>query len=71
MVRTWQHIFQHPADEHLKLKPTGDSIAAPALLISLCVLLGIFAVPLINAATLAVDRLTDPTIYIRGVLGGF
>jgi multicomponent Na+:H+ antiporter subunit D len=71
MVRTWQHIFQCPADEHLKLKPIGDSIAAPALLISLCVLLGIFALPLINAATLAVDRLIDPTIYIRGVLGGF
>jgi multicomponent Na+:H+ antiporter subunit D len=70
MVRTWQHIFQRSPDEHLKLKPTGDSILAPALLIGLCVLLGLFATPLIQAASLAVTRLGDPETYIRAVLGG-
>jgi multicomponent Na+:H+ antiporter subunit D len=70
MVRTWQHIFQRPAAEHLKLKPVGDSILAPTLLISLCILFGLYAVPLIEAATIAVTRLGDPNIYIRGVLGG-
>jgi multicomponent Na+:H+ antiporter subunit D len=70
MMRTWQHIFQHPAAEHLKLKPTGDSILAPTLLIGLCILFGLYAVPLVEAATIAVSRLSDPNIYIRGVLGG-
>jgi multicomponent Na+:H+ antiporter subunit D len=70
MMRTWQHIFQRSPDEHLKLKPVGDSILAPALLVGLCVLLGLYAVPLVQAATIAVNRLGDPNIYIRGVLGG-
>jgi multicomponent Na+:H+ antiporter subunit D len=71
MVRTWQHIFQHPADEYLKLKPVGDSLAAPALLVGMCVLMGLFALPLIEAATIAVNRLGDPTLYTRSILGGF
>lgn len=70
MMRTWQHIFQAPADENLKLKPYGDSILAPTLLVSLCILLGLYALPLVEAATIAVSRLGDPNIYIRSVLGG-
>ncbi|MEP6984995.1 MAG: proton-conducting transporter membrane subunit, partial [Chloroflexota bacterium] len=70
MSRTWQHIFQKSPDAALKLKPVGDSIVAPALLIGLCILLGLYAVPLIDAATLAVTRLGDPNIYIHAVLGG-
>jgi multicomponent Na+:H+ antiporter subunit D len=71
MMRTWQHIFQRSPDNTLILKPVGDSIIAPTLLIGLCVLLGLFARPLIEAATIAVSRLGDPNIYIQGVLGGF
>jgi hypothetical protein len=70
MVRTWQHIFQRSPGEQLHLKPVGDSVIAPALLVSLCVLLGLYAVPLVEAATIAVNRLGDPNIYIRAVLGG-
>lgn len=71
MVRTWQHIFQRTPEASLTLKSVGDSIIAPALLIGLCVLLGLYALPLVEAATLAVTRLGDPNIYIQGVLGGF
>lgn len=70
MSRTWQHIFQKTPDPALKLKPIGDSVVAPSLLIVLCIILGLYAVPLMDAATLAVNRLGDPNIYIRGVLGG-
>jgi len=70
MSRTWQHIFQKTPDATLKLKSVGDSIIAPALLITLCVLLGLYAVPLVEAATIAVTRLGDPNIYIQAVLGG-
>jgi multicomponent Na+:H+ antiporter subunit D len=70
MVRTWQHIFQRVPEGTLTLKPVGDHILAPALLIGLCVALGLYALPLVEAATLAVTRLNDPNIYIASVLGG-
>ncbi|MCC6892686.1 MAG: hypothetical protein IT321_07695 [Anaerolineae bacterium] len=70
MTRTWQHIFQKTPDADLHLKPVGDSLVAPGLLIGLCILLGLYAVPLIEAANIAVSRLGNPEIYIRGVLGG-
>jgi multicomponent Na+:H+ antiporter subunit D len=70
MARTWQHIFQRAPDAALALKPYGDSLIAPALLIGLCIVLGVYALPLMEAATLAVERMGDPNIYIRGVLGG-
>jgi multicomponent Na+:H+ antiporter subunit D len=70
MVRTWQHIFQHVPDQPVALKSYGDSLLAPALLIGLCILLGLYAVPLVEAATIAVQRLSDPNIYIVSVLGG-
>ncbi len=71
MMRTWQHIFQRLPEETLVLKAVGDSLLAPAMLIALCILLGLYARPLIEAATIAVERLGDPNIYIQGVLGGF
>jgi multicomponent Na+:H+ antiporter subunit D len=70
MIRTWQLIFQQPPDEHLHLKPTGDSFLAPALLIGLCIALGFFAAPLIEAATRVVAQLGNAQIYIQAVLGG-
>jgi multicomponent Na+:H+ antiporter subunit D len=70
MMRTWQHIFQRPPEPTFKLKPGGDSLAAPIFLIVLCVGLGVFASPLVQVATLAVAQLGDPQIYIRAVLGG-
>ncbi|HVU11051.1 MAG TPA: proton-conducting transporter membrane subunit [Phototrophicaceae bacterium] len=68
-MRTWQHVFQRSPEGELHLKPVGDSLTAPLLLIGLCVILGLFALPVVSAATIAVDRLTDPQLYIRSVLG--
>lgn len=70
MVRTWQHIFQRPYDKEnsAKLKDYGDSQLAPSLLIGLCVLLGLFATPLVELAILTVEQLGDPSIYINTVL---
>lgn len=70
MLRTWQHIFQKTPDEGLTLKPYGDSILAPALLICVCIVLGLYALPLVEAATIAADQLANPHLYIEGVLGG-
>lgn len=70
IARTWQHVFQQQPKEEIHLKSYGDSLVAPFLLVSLCVLLGLYAVPVVSAAMVAVDRLSDPQIYIRAVLGG-
>lgn len=70
MTRTWQLIFQQEPDEPVKLKPYGDSLLAPTLLIGLCVALGLFASPLIDLAWRAVEQIHDPSVYIRAVLGG-
>jgi len=70
VVRTWQHIFQQNPVDQLYLKAQGDSLVAPLMLLGLCVLFGLFAVPLVEAATIAVTRLNDPQSYIRAVLGG-
>ncbi len=70
MTRTWQLIFQRKPDADPNLKPYGDSPLAPALLIGICVLLGLFAFPLIDVAQLTVTQLGDPNVYIQAVLEG-
>ncbi len=73
MTRTWQLIFQQAPSAELVLKPYGDNPLAPALLIGLCVLLGLYAAPLVELAQLAVTELGDPNHYINAVraAGGF
>ncbi|MEP7289375.1 MAG: proton-conducting transporter membrane subunit [Chloroflexota bacterium] len=70
MMRTWQLIFQQSPDPDLHLKPSGDSLLAPIVLISLCVALGLFAQPLVEAATATVAQISNAQIYIHAVLGG-
>jgi multicomponent Na+:H+ antiporter subunit D len=70
MTRTWQLIFQERPEDALRIKSYGDSPIAPALLIGLCLALGIFAQPLIEVAGRATAQITDPSLYIRAVLGG-
>jgi multicomponent Na+:H+ antiporter subunit D len=69
MLRTWQLIFQQSPPPELKLKPKGDNLLAPLMLISLCVALGIYATPLVEVATRAVTQLSDSQVYITAVLG--
>ena len=57
MMRTWQHIFQREPAETTKTKATGDSVLAPALLLGICVGLGIYAAPLVELAGLVVVEL--------------
>jgi multicomponent Na+:H+ antiporter subunit D len=73
MTRTWQLIFQqNPTDNTVALKGPGegDSPLAPALLIGLCVVLGLYAAPLVDLAEMTVAQLGDPWLYINAVLGG-
>jgi multicomponent Na+:H+ antiporter subunit D len=70
MFRAWQLIFQQQPDSRMVgLKEYGDHPLAPALLITACVLLGIYAVPLVTLANRIVANLGDPQRYISIVLG--
>jgi multicomponent Na+:H+ antiporter subunit D len=69
MMRTWQIIFQRTPPEKTEIKHQGDSLLAPSLLIGLCILLGIYAAPLVDAATMAVNQISNPRLYIAAVLG--
>ncbi|NDJ53777.1 MAG: hypothetical protein GYB68_11915 [Chloroflexi bacterium] len=70
MMRTWQHIFQKDKPDHIKLKEQGDNLLAPALLVAACVVLGLYATPLLDVASATVEQIGNPEIYIIAVLGG-
>jgi formate hydrogenlyase subunit 3/multisubunit Na+/H+ antiporter MnhD subunit len=68
-MRAFQRIWwQEPAGP-LSLKP-GDRLLAPALLLALVLLLGIWAAPLVQLAQETVAWLQLPATYIAAVLGG-
>lgn len=72
MTRAYVLIFQHERDENsaeMKSPLTGDSPLAPALLISVCVAIGLYARPLVDVAEMAVAQMADPSQYIYAVLG--
>ncbi|PJF22207.1 MAG: hypothetical protein CUN56_07160 [Phototrophicales bacterium] len=70
MTRVYVLIFQQkPTEDTAPQKEYGDSYLAPALLIAICVLLGLFSAPLVELARLTVEQLGDPTQYIHSVLG--
>lgn len=68
VFRVWQTVFQqdNPALK-LDIKPYGDGVLAPVLLIIVCVLLGIYARPLVALAQMTVDQLLNPAAYISAV----
>lgn len=71
MLRTWQLIFQQPAEHELRLDERGgDPPYAPFMLIALCLILGLYATPLVDLAESAVTQIGNPDIYIHAVLGG-
>jgi len=69
MIRAWQTIFQQqPLETTTSTKTEGDSLIAPFLLITVCLLLGtILAEPLILIVRETVRQLGDPSIYISAV----
>ncbi|MEZ4590174.1 MAG: proton-conducting transporter membrane subunit [Chloroflexota bacterium] len=70
-MRAFQRIWWEPqVDEAIKLKPAGDKLIAPALLIGLVLLLGIWAEPLIQLTDATTLWLGQPELYITAVLGG-
>lgn len=70
VVRAFQLIWWVAPAEGVKVKPGGDRLLAPALLVGLCLLLGLWAEPLLRLANAVAAWLGDPGLYIGAVLGG-
>jgi multicomponent Na+:H+ antiporter subunit D len=70
IVRAFMRIWWQPAPEGVKAKPTGDRLLAPALLIGLCLLLGLWAEPLLRLANDIAASLATQAYYIGAVFGG-
>jgi multicomponent Na+:H+ antiporter subunit D len=69
-VRAFQKIWWQPLPENVMPKPYGDRLIAPAILISLCVILGLWGEPLLMLAQANAEWMQQPSLYIQAVLGG-
>jgi multicomponent Na+:H+ antiporter subunit D len=68
IVRSFIKIWFEP---NPRVKPkAGDRLIAPALLITLSLVLGIWAEPLVSLAQSVVAWIGEPALYIAAVLGG-
>jgi multicomponent Na+:H+ antiporter subunit D len=65
--RAFQRIWWEPLPEAIKYKPYGDRLIAPAILIGLCLLLGIWGEPLINLSQTITEGMLEPARYINAV----
>jgi len=68
VVRAFQTIWWVAPAEGVKAKPGGDQLLAPALLVGLCLLLGVWAEPLLRLANDVSAWLASPWPYIIAVL---
>ncbi len=68
LMKIWWEPFK-PDGPEAKVKPHGDSLLAPGLLIATCVLLGIWAQPLLQLAQDASAWIRQPQAYVQAVLG--
>ncbi len=69
VIRAFQLIWWQAPREGAKAKPNGDSLLAPALLIGLVLLFGLWAEPLVSVATNAAEWLLNPALYLAAVAG--
>jgi multicomponent Na+:H+ antiporter subunit D len=70
IMRAFMQIWwQQPASSD-GYKKSGDRLIIPAVLIALCLLLGLWAAPLVDLSQRIVIWLGDPSNYIMAVLGG-
>lgn len=69
VTRAFQMIWWEPAPSGAKVKPGGDRLLAPTILIVLCVLLGLWPEPLLALANAVSAWLLAPNAYIAAVMG--
>jgi multicomponent Na+:H+ antiporter subunit D len=67
--RAFQRIWWEALPDDVIAKPQGDRLIAPAILIGLCLVLGLWGTPLLQAADTITAWLSSTDPYIRAVLG--
>ncbi len=67
-LRAFQVIWWETSQAEAAVKPSGDCLVAPALLILLCLVFGIWADPLVKLARMTSQSLSDPAAYVQSVL---
>jgi multicomponent Na+:H+ antiporter subunit D len=68
--RAFQRVWWQEPRKGIYTKPSGDCLIAPAILLSIALLLGIWAEPLVNLAMQTSIWLANPSSYVALVLGG-
>lgn len=70
VARAFQRIWWEPPAEGVKAKPAGDRLIAPAILIGLGLIIGLWGEPLLKVSAAVVEWISAPSAYISAVLGG-
>jgi multicomponent Na+:H+ antiporter subunit D len=68
-IRAFMRIWWLTPAEGIATKPTGDRIHAPMLLVTMILVLGLYADPLLALTRETVRWLGNPLIYVQAVLG--
>jgi multicomponent Na+:H+ antiporter subunit D len=68
LMKIWWEPFEPKSPEE-KVKPYGDSLLAPGLLVALCLALGIWAQPLLTLSRDTSAWMQEPARYVQAVLG--
>ncbi|MCL6510320.1 MAG: hypothetical protein K6U78_06500 [Anaerolineae bacterium] len=68
LMKIWWEPFAQKSPEE-KIKPHGDSLLAPGLLIAVCLVFGIWAQPLLQLTQDASAWIRQPQAYVQAVLG--
>jgi multicomponent Na+:H+ antiporter subunit D len=67
-TRAFMRIWWERPEAGVQVKPKGDRLIAPTILIGLCLLLGVWAEPLVRLAQDTTEWLGRPESYIEAVL---
>ncbi len=68
--RAFQRVWWQEPGKGIYTKPSGDRLIAPAILLCIALLLGIWADPLVSLAMQTSIWLANPSSYVALVLGG-
>ncbi len=68
-LRAFEKIWWLPKLDNGAIKPEGDRLIAPAILVALILVFGVWAEPLIQISQAASTWLQDPMNYIQAVMG--
>ncbi len=69
-MRAFRKIWWELPAENVKLKPSGDKVLAPLLLLVLVLVFGIWADPMVQVALDTSSWLLEPARYVVAVIGG-